>query len=215
MLFKETGVRELEASCGFRRGTCRPFHNIRYKYRKEQSKRRAGQPQREVFIGKQQKQLHSVLSSLPRAPSLRRKGENHPTDDEVEKENGIDDQSFAVWGLAVCQEGCRGCENKQGRPHVGNITHQIKSASRPYPQKPWLLASPRLFPPQETVQTDGWIWSGSGPGELFQIGQEGKGQAERHPLYWPREHGRKAGLKPMLQEGKLGPPGVQPHHEDS
>lgn len=136
------------------------------------------------FIGKQQKHLHSLWSSLPGASPLRREGEDHPTDDEVEKENGIDDQSFAVWGLAVCQEGRRGWEKKQGRPHVGktgtrNITHQITPASRPYTQKPWLLASPRLFPPQGAVQADAWIWSGSGPGGLAQTGQEGRGGEQK------------------------------------
>lgn len=155
MLFKEIGVR---VACGFRHGSCQPFHNTHYKYWQKQSKRQAGQPQREVFIEKQQKRLRSVLPSLLRAPSLWRKGEDHPTDDKVEKENGVDDESFAVWGLAVGQEGGRGWEKKQQRAHVGktgtgNTTDQIKSASHPYPPKPGLLASPRLFPPRGRIQT--------------------------------------------------------------
>lgn len=39
--------------------------------------------------------------------SLRCKGENHPADNKVEEEDGVHDETFAVWRLTVCQESCR------------------------------------------------------------------------------------------------------------
>lgn len=51
--------------------------------------------------------LQAVSHSLPDWASLRCKGENHPADNEVEEEDGVHYECFAVRRLAVCQEGCR------------------------------------------------------------------------------------------------------------
>lgn len=39
---------------------------------------------------------------------LRSEGENHPTDDEIEQEDRINSQGFAVWRLTISKECCRG-----------------------------------------------------------------------------------------------------------
>lgn len=61
----------------------------------------------------------TTLAKEPKSPfsllhgdraSLWRKGKDHPADDEIEEEDGIDYQGFAVWRLTVCQKSCGGCE---------------------------------------------------------------------------------------------------------
>lgn len=57
------------------------------------------------------KKLQSVSESLFSwaGRSLGCEGEDHPADDEVEEEDGVHDQGFAVRGLTVCQERCGCC----------------------------------------------------------------------------------------------------------
>lgn len=61
------------------------------------------------------KKLQSVSESLSSSAgrSLRCEGEDHPADDEVEEEDGVHDQGFAVRGLTVCQERCGCCGKRQ------------------------------------------------------------------------------------------------------
>lgn len=57
------------------------------------------------------KKLQSVSESLSSwaGRSLGCEGEDHPADDEVEEEDGVHDQGFAVRGLTVRQERCGCC----------------------------------------------------------------------------------------------------------